>query len=226
VPPYITNPSGNNPVALLQPGLPGYAFGSRAIGSTRLLQITNVSLTTNVATVTVTMREGNIPAVGDLITIRGTTTAGGAFNVSNVSITGVSITAATGQGTITFALTHADVASTPDSGQGYIPVPETSEALAVGKSQAFAIQQAKNAGYGITWSYTLPSAPATISIQLEGAINNNDSEFTLIGSAQTTTSGYNEIIAQLPNLVNFVRLNVTATTGGSIPSIIGKILNA
>ena len=134
--------------------------------------------------------------------------------------------AATGIGTITFPLTHADVGSVADAGQGYVPVPEVAETLAVQKSQAFAIQNAIGRGYGLSWSYTCPSAPSTIAIQLEGAENNNDSEFTIIGTSQTATTGYNEAIAQVPNLVNFVRLRVTATTGGSSPTIIGKILNA
>ena len=172
---------------------------------------------------TVLVRSGKIPIAGALISISGTASTSGLFNVNNVAISTVTIDASTGIGTITFALTHADVVSAPDAGQGYVPVPEIPETLAVSKSQAFAIQNSIGRGYGITWGYTCPSAPSTISIQLEGAINNNDSEFTAIGSALTTTTGYNETIAQLPNLVNFVRLHVTATTGGTLPTIVGKL---
>jgi hypothetical protein len=224
---YPAGSGGNTPVPLLQPGVPGYAFGSKdsSFGTT-LLQITNVALTSNVATVTVLVRKGKIPVVGALISITGTAGASGAFNVSSVAISTVSINAVTGIGTITFALTHADVVSAPDAGQGYVPVPEVPETLAVQKSQAFAIQNKIGGGYGLTWAYTCPSAPSTIAIQLEGAENNNDSEFTIIGTSVATTSGYVETIAQIPNLVNFVRLRVTATTGGSSPTIIGKILNA
>jgi hypothetical protein len=106
----------------------------------------------------------------------------------------------------------------------YIVPAEIPETLSVGKSKAFAIQNTIGRGYGLTWGYNCPSNPSTISIQLEGAINNNDAEFTAIGAAQTVTNAYTEIIAQLPNLVNFVRLHVTATTGGSSPSIVGKLL--
>jgi len=224
MPTYPTGTGGNTPVPLLQPGVPGYAFGSldKSFPNT-LLQITNVALTSNVATVTVTVRRGKVPAAGSLISITGTAGASGAFNVSNATISTVSIDAVTGIGTITFPLTHADVVSAPDAGQGYVPVPEVPETLAVQKSQAFAIQDSIGRGYGITWAYSCPSAPSTISIQLEGAVNNNDSEYTAIGSAVTTTTGYVETVAQVPNLVNFVRLKVTATTGGSAPSIIGKI---
>ena len=222
---YPAGAGGNTPVPLLQPGVPGYAFGSidRSFPTT-LLQITNVALTSNVATVTVLVRKGKIPIAGALISITGTSNASGAFNVSSVAISTVSIDASTGIGTITFTLTHADVVSAPAAGQGHVPVPEVPETLAVQKSQAFAIQNAIGRGYGISWGYTCPSAPSTISIQLEGAENNNDSEFTLIGSALTTTTGYNETFAQVPNLVNFVRLRVTATTGGTSPTIVGKLL--
>jgi hypothetical protein len=227
MPIYPAGTGGNTPVPLLQPGVPGYAFGSldRSFPTTKL-QITNVALTSNVATVTVLLRSGKIPTAGSLISITGTSAASGAFNVSGVAISTVSINSSTGIGTITFPLTHADVVSVADAGQGYVPVPEVPETLAVQKSQAFAVQNKIGGGYGFSWAYTCPSAPATISIQLEGAVNNNDSEYTLIGSAQTATSGYNEVDAQLPNLINFVRLRVTATTGGTLPTIVGKLLNA
>jgi len=225
MPIYPAGAGGNTPVPLLQPGVPGYAFGSidRSFPTT-LLQITNVALTSNVATVTVLVRKGKVPVAGSSISITGTTNASGAFNVSGVTISAVSIDAVTGIGTITFALVHADVVSAAAAGQGYVPVPEVPEVLAVQKSQAFAIQNAIGRGYGISWGYTCPSAPSAISVQLEGAENNNDSEFTLIGSAVTTTGGYNETFAQVPNLVNFVRLRVTSTSGGSSPTIIGKLL--
>jgi hypothetical protein len=216
-PPYPT---------LLRPGVPGYAFGSKNpnIPVCRM-QVTKVALTSNVATVTVQVLEGNIPGVGDLISITGTSTASGAFNVTAVATSTVSISPLTGgAGTITFALTHADVGATADNGQATCDVPEVPY-LATGatKSAAFAIQAAKGQGRGISWAYTCPSQPGSISIQLEGAVNDNDAEYTLIGSAQTTTSGYNEVIATAPENCNFVRLNLTTFSAGTNPSIIGKI---
>jgi len=225
LPIYPTGSGGNTPVPLLQPGVPGYAFGSKDLTfPTTVLQITNVALTSNVATVNVTVRRGKVPAAGSSISITGTAAASGTFNVSSVTISTVSINSTTGIGTITFPLTHADVVSVADAGQGYVPIPEVPETLAAQKSQAFAIQDAIGRGYGLTWAYSCPSAPAAISIQLEGAVNNSDSEFTLIGSAATTTTGYNEQVAQVPNLVNFVRVKVNSTSGGTLPTIIAKLL--
>jgi hypothetical protein len=175
---------------------------------------------------TVLVREGNIPAAGSLITVRGTSSTSGLFNVSNVALASVSINAATGAGTVTFALTHANVVSAPDAGQACVPVPEVGETLTQGtKSAAFAIQNVVGKGYGISWSYSCPSAPAAISIQLEGAISDNEAEYTLIGTAQTSTSGA-ETFATIPELVNFVRLNPTSVSGGTNPTIIGKFLKS
>lgn len=220
---YSTNPS--TPVKMLIPGIPDYAFGSKNLSKpTVRAYVTAMALNSNVVTLTIQMVEGFIPSVGDLVTVLATTTDGGAANVANVAITGVNINSATGAGTITYAATGSNQGTTPDSGQVYIAVPEVPETAASGtKSRAFAIQNTIGRGYGISWSYTFPSAPASASIQLEGALNNNDAEYVIIGSAQTTVAGYPTIVATNPNLVNFVRLNMTALSGGSSPTIIGKI---
>jgi|GEM_PF-2338487 len=227
MPPYQSTPPSQSAVKMLIPGIPSYAFGSYdQARPTRKMIVTSVAVATNVVTLGVILVEGYIPKVGDLITVVNTTTDSGGANVSNAALTAIMITATTGKGTVTYAATASDQTTTADSGMAYVPVPEVAEALSAQKSQAFAIQSTIGRGYGITWGYTCPSAPSTIAIQLEGAINNNDAEYTLIGSSETTTSGYNEFVAQLPNLVNFVRLNITATTGGTVPTIIGKILLA
>src|SRR5260370_33326885 len=111
------------------------------------MQVTKVAITSNVATVNVTVREGNIPVAGGAgsgfggVTIQGTSQAGGAFNVTNATLTNVTIGKTTGIGTITFALTHADVAAIADAGQAYVSPDSIGEALATGSSQAFAIQE-------------------------------------------------------------------------------------
>lgn len=222
MPPYLTNP--NAPVGMLLSGIPGYAFGSKnLLRPTVRAFVTSVAVAANVVTLGVQMVDGFIPAVGDLITVLATTTDAGGANVANVALTGVNINALTGAGTFTYPATAGNQATTPDSGQVYVAVPEVAEAASVKKSQAFAIQNTIGRGYGISWAYTFPSAPASASIQLEGAINNQDSEFTLIGNAQTGVTGYTEIISTTPELVNFVRLNLTALSGGSNPTVIGKI---
>jgi hypothetical protein len=216
----------NTPVQMLYPasgyGNPGYSFGSKNLLRPTVKGIvTAVAVATNVVTLSVIIQEGFIPAIGDLISVAGTQTDSGGANVVNVALASVTITATTGVGTFTYAATASNQAKTADEGTFIVLVPEVAEALAVAKGKQFAIS-----GYGISWAYTCPSAPSTIAIQLEGAIDDVDSEYTIIGSSETATSGYNEFFATLPELVRFVRLNVTATTGGTNPTIIGKILNS
>ena len=79
---------------------------------------------------------GNIPSVGDLITVVGTSNAGGAFNVTNATI--ISGSAGTdGNGldsgvvTVTYALgtPSSQPTTTSDSGQVIIPRVRNGEAL-------------------------------------------------------------------------------------------------
>lgn len=231
MPAYQTQPTpfGETSTRILLPGDPGYAYGSFTTRqqATKMV-VTTTALATNVATIGVNVRDGNIPAVGSLITVVNTSNASGACNATDATISAVNIVAATGIGTVSYNAGAGSLVTTADSGMAYVQVPEVAEALVVGKSRAFAIQPnlAGGGSYGFSWAYTCPSAPSTIAIQLEGAINDNDAEYTLIGTSQITTTGYNEIIATAPALVNFVRLHVTATTGGSSPTIIAKILKS
>lgn len=225
MPVYVNNPSGNNPVQMLLRGVPGYAIGSRnANQPTTLFQITQVALTSNVATITGLIREGFIPIIGSLITIRGTATGGGTFNVTNVAIASVTIDKITGIGTITFALVSANVGAVADAGQAYVPAPETAEALVNESSQAFAIQEA---GAGddnqlvVTWSTEFPSAPGAVTVNLQGAINNSDAEYTTI---DTSTAVGGETRWYTGTRFRFVRLNIAGASGGSSPTMVGKIL--
>lgn len=225
MPPYVTLPdSSNSPVLLLQPGVPAYALGSKKNGPTCKMVITQVAITGNVATVTVKIIEGDIPTTSGLITITGTTTAGGAFNVSGVAITGVSITASTGVGTITFALTHANVAPTADSGMGYVPVPEVAEALVNESTQAFAVQEVAGPnenGRTITWSTAYPSAPGAVTVKLQASLVDIDSQYSQLDSS-TNVGGETRMIT-LTN-ERFLRANISGVSGGSNPTGIIKLL--
>lgn len=225
MPGYVTNPQGNTPVPLLQPGVPSYAFGKKIDGhpTVRAL-VTNVAITGNVATVTIRIVEGFIPVVGDLVSGFAIPTSAGLFDVVNIALTGVTINSLTGVGTITFPLVGS-VASVASSGYVLITQTDIADTLTGSdqKSQQFAIQAAKGQGRGISWDYSCPSAPGSIAIQLEGAITDTDADYAIIGTSQTTAAG-GTIIASVPELVNFVRLHVTASSGGSTPTIVGKLL--
>lgn len=224
MPPYVTDP--NTPRRTLLEGIPGYSAGSYALGQapTRFV-VTTVAVAANVVTLGVKIVEGNIPLVGSLITVRGTIVGGAAVNVTNVALASVSITASTGLGTVTYAATTANLATTPDGGQATVPVPEIADTLAVQKYLQQGIPYSNPelvTGRVITWSWSTPSAPATIALQLEGAINDVDSEYVIIGISQTTLSG--TIIGNVPVGVRFLRTNVTAFSGGSSPTVISKVL--
>ena len=104
------------------PGKPAYLYGSLATDTQdTLLQVTNVAATGGTATVSVYVRAGNIPVVGNLISIAGTQTSSGLFNVSSAPLTNVTINATTGIGTVQFALVGT-VGSVADSGQALVPI--------------------------------------------------------------------------------------------------------
>ncbi len=224
MPPYDASPAPPTSPLLLIPGVPGYAFGSKnANASTTLLQITKVAITGNVATVTVLVREGNIPTTAGLITITGTQTLASLFNVTNVAITGVTINATTGIGTITFALVHADVAQTVDAGQGYVPVPQIGEALVNGSSQAFALPNLtghNDNGLTITWRTAFPSAPAAVTMTLQAAEEDKDSEYQTLDTS-TSTSGDLRLITL--TRFRFVRVTASGVSGGSNPTSVVTI---
>lgn len=220
-------------VTLLQSGKPEYVFGtfSDTVAPARML-ISNVALTTNVATLTVTVVEGPIPAVGSLVTVKGCPTTSGTFNVTAVAIASVSINAVTGQGTITFALTHANVVSVASSGVAIAQTPEVAEALVNGASVAVCVPISNselNQGRSIKAVVNFPSLPTTATVTIQEAISNKNSEFSDIGTVPvqvvsggaTTTPGQLTIVGT-PGM--FYRLNVSGVTGGTSPTIVGKIL--
>ncbi|MBA0089152.1 MAG: hypothetical protein HRJ53_29530 [Acidobacteria bacterium Pan2503] len=171
------------------------------------MYITGLSLTTNVATANVILVEGIVPAVGAILNVRGTVTSGGVFNVSNVALASVVLNAQ-GVGTITFPLTNANVPTTTDGGQVFFSPVDVGETTAIAKGLQFAL--APDGGYGLTlvWACTA----ATVALQLEGAIDDVDAQYAIIGTSQTTLTG--SVVASTPQLVRFVRVNTTAFTGG------------
>src|ERR1700677_2222571 len=117
MPAYNKSPFADIPRKLI-PGQPVYLLGSwpKTIAPTRF-QVSAVAATSSTAAVyTVTINEGNIPVVGALLTVKGTATQSGAFNVTNAVISAVSITASTGQGTITVTTTGLTTVGTTADG--------------------------------------------------------------------------------------------------------------
>jgi hypothetical protein len=214
----------NEQPKLLQPGVTGYAFGSfDSKFPTTLLKILTVAISSNVATITATIREGKVPTVGSLITIRGTTASGGAFNVLNVAIATVLFDSVTGIGVITFTLVNADAGAVADTGMGYVPMPEIGEACANGASVAFAIQDIaghNDNGLTVQWSTSYPSSPAIMTAILQGADFDADDQYIEIDrSTQLPTDSR----ASTQTRFRFLRVLWQDLAGGTDPTGVVRI---
>lgn len=226
MPAYQTSP--NQIRKSINAGIPAYSFGSfndRA-PSTRM-QVTSVAITSNVATLGVTLLEGNAPIVGQNVTVTGTQTAtsGGG---SNFNLTNVAISAVTGfgfgvnTGTISYALTSNNITTTADAGLAIAPVPELADAMANGSGQQFsmpAMSGLASNSRDLSWVIATPSAPTGFTANLQVADVDQDSEYTTI---DTTTAVGLRLVTGVR--ANFIRINLASVSGGTNPTVIGKIL--
>jgi hypothetical protein len=178
-------------VKLLYAGVAEYLFGSWPQDkSPTQMYVTSVAITSNVATVGVTVYGGDPPAVGSLISIQGTQTSAGAFNVTNVALASVSLNSA-GVGTVTFALTHANVATTPDAGISLVPQPVQTEAIAEGASIPVAMS---NNSFGgdldrtVTAQAIFGTLPTAVTVELQGSMFNKDEDYVTIGTIATVAA--------------------------------------
>ena len=235
MPAYDKTPGAR--VIALVAGFPSYFFGSwgtsnisgttvKGLGlitaPTKFL-INNVQLTTNVATITGAVIEGEIPIVGALITVRQTQTSSGLFNVTTIAITAVSINASTGIGTISYALTNANIGSTPDAGVAFIPQIENTETIANGASIPITIpvQDPKtDAARTISFLSEFPSGlPTAATVDLQTALLNQDSEYTKFANLFTIAASAISAGSLNPQLTlnqaRFYRLNVSGVSAGT-----------
>lgn len=175
-------------VKLLYAGVVEYLFGSWPQNkSATQMYVTSVAIAANVATLGVTVYGGDVPAVGSLISVQGTQTGAGEFNVANAALTAVSLNSA-GVGTVTFALVGANVATTPDAGIALVPQPIQMEAIAAGASIPVAMS---NNSYGgdldrtVTAQAIFGTLPTAATIMLQGAMFNEDAAFQNVGTIAT-----------------------------------------
>lgn len=222
MPAYSNNPL--QAILLALPGIPTYVWGSLndRVSPTRMT-VSNVALTSNVATLTVQVIEGNVPVAGQLVTVTGTQTASGAFNVTAVAIASATINAATGAGTITFALTHANVSSTADSGLAVAPQIVAPEAVTTNEnSAAVALPMAQDgksiSGFSVEIAWASGTSAGAVSVQVTDD-NSNGGDWWTVSVITYPQTRYDPagLSAQ------FVRLQLsTALTGAS--TIAGRIL--
>jgi hypothetical protein len=207
---------------LLQADKPEYLYGSYSdTTAPSRLTVTNVALTSDVATLTVQVREGNIPTVGSLISVIGTQSTSGLFNVSNVDITAVSINATSGAGTVSFALTHADVTSAANSGQALVPVPIVGEAIQAGSS-APATSPYNDPNTDGARTYTaqvyFQTIPTAVTVTLQAAQFDNDADYQSLGTVATVAAGAVTLSQAQFQLENnrFLRFATSGLTGTGV----------
>lgn len=206
----------SNPLSAIQLALPGtctYFWGSLSdrVAPTKMT-VSNVALTTNVATLTVQVIEGNVPVAGQLVTVTGTQSTSGLFNVTAIAIASATINATTGAGTITFALTHANVGSAADSGLAVAPPALVFESPSV-SSQSVAValpmsQDGKSiTGHSIEILWASNTSAGAVDVQYTDD-NSNGGTWSTLNTITYPATRYDPagLSAQ------FVRLNLSSLT--------------
>lgn len=187
------------------------------------MYVTSVALATNVATVDVAAFEGNLPVVGTLITITGTSQAAGAFNVTNAVVTAVSFNAA-GVGTVTFALTGANLATTIDGGTLTFFPAIIGETIVAGSSMAGTPSSCEGRTNSYAVEVYFPTIPTAATVSFQGALANDDASFIDITSPIATVAGGAVTAMANPFIQTnfpFVRFHISGLTGtGTIAAVL------
>jgi hypothetical protein len=208
-------------------GFPAYLFGNLPTDTADCrMQVTQVSGDGTTATLSVYVREGNIPVIGQLVTVAGLAHSG--FNTTGTALSAVSINASTGIGTISY-LNATSQAAVADAGSAIVPIQETTEAYANGASAPVTLQfndphtnTARTATLVVTTpANTLTGSPTFV---LEEAVVDQDSEYQPIFPDQPTgvssataipTTAQVKLYQYRLNNGRFYRLLLAGGTGGA-----------
>lgn len=223
MPAYNVTPFGPPPV-LMVGGRTEWLYGNQSdIVSPTQIQIASVAITSNVATVIGTIVSGNAPVVGSLVSIQGTKTSSGLFNVANVALASVTATLSTGAITITFPLTNANVSTTTDTGYAVVPPTYTYDSLVAGSSRQAASAEndpseddQRSYFAQVFFNGTLPTA---VTVTLQASLVDQDAAYQTVGTVATIVgSTVTQSAATFSGMnYKFLRFNVSGLTGtGSI----------
>lgn len=225
MPLYANNPF--TPPQLVQKGVPAYLLGTYNFHQANTkMQVSNSALTSNVATVTGQIVEGEVPLVGSYISISQTQAGTGAFNVSRAIVTAVSFNNS-GFGTVTFALTHANVTSVADTGTAIVEVPEVGETMVPGMSIACCMQAPEgDSQFTVPFALTFPSGtlPTAVTGTLMRSIRNIQSEFTATTAIVTiAASAYTTgpVVQATLERGYFYAVNISGITGTGV--VVAKV---
>lgn len=221
------------------PGCPVYLFGTynEKQAPTKFSVTKDQATSATAAVLTVQITEGNIPAVGSLLTTYGTTNTGGQFNFTNAVITAVSITASTGAGTISVTGSGLTTqAATADTGVGIIPVPETGDTVADGQSVAAGLPytspfSSDQPAQAVQCEVTFPTLPTACVVSLQAAMTLQAQSGGTVGAQwQTVISNVVTVAAgsatygttQWSGKANFLRFSISGTSGSG--TIVAKVM--
>jgi len=225
----LTTNTPTQKVRQLMPGTPEYLLGSfnADVEITQML-VSKVALASDVATLTVQVTRGNIPAAGSLVTVTGTKTSSGLFNVNRVALSNVTIDASSGAGTISFALSHADVAQTSDAGLAVVDTPEVGEAVTAGTS-VLAQTQPETMGPLRTLAamVSFPTLPTAATVKVVWAVSQQDviNGPIVLGTVATVAAGVLTMgtTTYAAPAGGFLAFQVSGVTAGS-GTIVAKLL--
>lgn len=226
---YNTSPFGPPPV-LMVGGRTEFLYGGQSdTVSPTQIRITSVAITSDVATVVGTIVSGNAPVVGSLVSIEGTTSNSGVFNVTNVALASVTATLLTGAVTITFPLTNANVSTTTDHGFAVVPTPITYDSLVAGSSKQAASAEndpSENDERSYFAQVFFGSLPTTATVTLQASLVDQDSAYQTVGTVATVVGGAVTQSAATFSSMNykFLRFNVSGVTGGTSPTIAAALM--
>jgi hypothetical protein len=228
MPAYIQPTLSNRNVQQAVPELAAYLIGSlnRLVAPTKM-KVTSVQLTSPLAVVGVAVTEGQLPVVGQLVSIVGA--APSYFNVVNAKISAVSFTDTPedGIGTISFALTNSNIATTLTTGAALAPQVETGETIVTGASSNLALQfnTGPDNGRAFRADVLFPVVPNQCTVTIQGAAIDVDAAYVDIATVATVTGAAvqgNTSIVVDGFLGQFVRFNVKNLILGS-GTIVAKV---
>jgi len=184
------------------------------------MQVTSVAVASNVVTIGAQVLEGPIPTTGGLITVVGTSSGSGVANVQAATILQATFNAATGLGTVAYSATGSNQGTTTDSGNAYVPIQEVGEGLVAKTTVAYAIPSVgghNDNGLTLTWSTNYPVAPSGVTVQLQAAMVDVNSQY---GILDTSTNVNGEIRSVTLTRFRFVRAVISGVTGTNPTSVI------
>ncbi len=228
---YIKSPFKASPKLIIA-GIPSYLWGSynRSTGPTQGFVLSD-SGNGATSTIVVQIQSGNIPFVGSLLTIVGTANAAGAYNFTNAIILSVSAPANPDSGVYTLTVSGSgNSASAADYGQFIIPQPEIGEALVAGASAPVCMpfnSMGPNLNQAMTVVASFPSLPTSVIVYLQQAVIDLDSEYQTIATIATVAGGAVSGSPQItvdPTLGSFFRVLNGTVVGGTLPTVVVKIL--